>query len=94
MYSCARQDGQEILSTLQLSSNSTGAGFIVAPTHRPCTKGLWMWNTPVERTNADGSKYHLVGNPSRLSYPTPSYKSSDSQLSNIACPENELISQK
>ena len=37
-----------------------GTGFVVAPTHRPCTKGLWMWSSPVERHSADGSKYHLV----------------------------------
>ena len=23
-------------------------------------QGLWMWSSPVERLNADGSKYHLV----------------------------------
>ena len=33
---------------------------MVGPTHRPCTKGLWMWSTPVERRAPDGSKYHLV----------------------------------
>jgi hypothetical protein len=36
------------------------SGFAVAPTHRPCTKGLWMWSQPVQRTAADGSVYHLV----------------------------------
>ena len=36
------------------------SGFTVGPTHRPCTKGLWMWSTPVERRAPDGSKYHLV----------------------------------
>ena len=51
----------------QLILAPTGAGFVVAPTHRPCTKGLWMWSTPVERKNADGSKYHLVGFHSLLS---------------------------
>eukprot|EP00887_Chlorella_sp_A99_P005605 scaffold1.g5605.t1 len=35
-------------------------GFQVAPTHRPCTKGLWMWSSPVDRTLPDGSKYSLV----------------------------------
>jgi hypothetical protein len=36
------------------------SGFAVAPTHRPCTKGLWMWSQPVKRTAPDGSVYHLV----------------------------------
>ena len=31
----------------QLLGQSTG--FTVGPTHRPCTKGLWMWSTPVEQ---------------------------------------------
>jgi len=35
-------------------------GFTVGPTHRPCTKGLWMWSAPVQRTAPDGSKYSLV----------------------------------
>lgn len=25
-----------------------------------CMQGLWMWSSPVERLNPDGSKYHLV----------------------------------
>ena len=52
----ARQGKSYILNQLLGQSS----GFQVAPTHRPCTKGLWMWSTPVERTRADGSKYHLV----------------------------------
>jgi len=52
----ARQGKSFILN--QLLGQSTG--FVVAPTHRPCTKGLWMWSAPVERTGPDGSKYHLV----------------------------------
>ncbi|KAJ7525877.1 hypothetical protein O6H91_17G071400 [Diphasiastrum complanatum] len=35
-------------------------GFKVAPTHRPCTKGLWMWSAPLRRTAADGSEYNLL----------------------------------
>ncbi|PSC76322.1 interferon-induced guanylate-binding 1-like [Micractinium conductrix] len=35
-------------------------GFQVAPTHRPCTKGLWMWSAPVEHRGPDGSPYSLV----------------------------------
>lgn len=52
----ARQGKSFILN--QLLGRSTG--FQVAPSVRPCTKGLWMWSTPIERTTPDGSKYHLV----------------------------------
>ncbi|NJO13276.1 MAG: hypothetical protein HC872_07235 [Gammaproteobacteria bacterium] len=50
----ARQGKSFILN--QLLGRSTG--FVVAPTHRPCTKGLWMWSAPIERTAADGSKHY------------------------------------
>ena len=52
----ARQGKSYILNQLLGQSS----GFMVASTHRPCTKGLWMWSTPVERQGPDGSKYHLV----------------------------------
>jgi hypothetical protein len=53
----ARQGKSFILNQLLETSSS---GFLVAPTHRPCTKGLWMWSTPQKLTAADGSEYHLV----------------------------------
>lgn len=37
-----------------------GSGFQVASTHRPCTKGLWMWSTPLKRIAADGTEYSLL----------------------------------
>lgn len=52
----ARQGKSYILNQLL----GTSGGFTVGPTHRPCTKGLWMWSAPVERTAPDGSKYSLV----------------------------------
>ncbi|KAG6549388.1 hypothetical protein Mapa_009107 [Marchantia paleacea] len=52
----ARQGKSFILN--QLLGRSSG--FQVAPTHRPCTKGLWMWSTPVKRTALDGSEYSLL----------------------------------
>ena len=52
----ARQGKSYILNQLLGRSG----GFAVGPTHRPCTKGLWMWSAPVERAAADGSKYSLV----------------------------------
>ena len=44
------------------------SGFVVGPTHRPCTKGLWMWSTPVEQKAPDGSKFHLVKTPWQFLY--------------------------
>lgn len=29
-------------------------GFVVGATHRPQTKGLWLWSTPVERQGPAG----------------------------------------
>ena len=52
----ARQGKSFILN--QLLGQSTG--FQVAPSVRPCTKGLWMWSSPIKRKNADGSQYQLV----------------------------------
>lgn len=52
----ARQGKSYILNQLLGKSG----GFTVGPTHRPCTKGLWMWSAPVERTAPDGSTYSLV----------------------------------
>ena len=52
----ARQGKSFILN--QLLGQSTG--FQVAPSVRPCTKGLWMWSSPITRKNADGSHYQLV----------------------------------
>ncbi|AQK92152.1 Guanylate-binding protein 2 [Zea mays] len=52
----ARQGKSFILN--QLLGRSSG--FQVASTHRPCTKGLWMWSTPLKRTGLDGTEYSLV----------------------------------
>ncbi|KAG1678206.1 hypothetical protein FOA52_016143 [Chlamydomonas sp. UWO 241] len=35
-------------------------GFTVASTHKPCTKGLWLWSKPFERTMPGGKKMHLL----------------------------------
>ncbi|XP_044461707.1 guanylate-binding protein 3-like isoform X2 [Mangifera indica] len=37
-----------------------GSGFQVASTHRPCTKGLWLWSAPLKRTALDGTEYNLL----------------------------------
>ena len=36
------------------------SGFAVAPTTRPCTKGLWMWARPVPHVAPDGTPCSLV----------------------------------
>ena len=36
------------------------SGFTVGPTHKPCTKGLWIWSSPVPCKAPDGSTYHLL----------------------------------
>ncbi len=48
----------EMGRVLQLLGRSSG--FVVAPTHRPCTKGLWMWSAPLKCTAPDGSEYNLL----------------------------------
>lgn len=36
------------------------AGFRLAHTHRPCTKGIWIWSRPVRRVGPDKEPYHLL----------------------------------
>ncbi|XP_075476224.1 uncharacterized protein LOC142517720 [Primulina tabacum] len=52
----ARQGKSFILN--QLLGRSSG--FQVASTHRPCTKGLWLWSTPLRRTALDATEYNLL----------------------------------
>ncbi|GMH05476.1 hypothetical protein Nepgr_007316 [Nepenthes gracilis] len=52
----ARQGKSFILN--QLLGRSSG--FQVASTHRPCTKGLWLWSAPLKRTALDGTDYNLI----------------------------------
>ncbi|PSS04811.1 Guanylate-binding protein like [Actinidia chinensis var. chinensis] len=52
----ARQGKSFILN--QLLGRSSG--FQVASTHRPCTKGLWLWSAPIRRTALDGTEYNLL----------------------------------
>lgn len=55
---CGRaRQGKSFILNQMLGRSS---GFVVAPTHRPCTKGLWMWSSPVKRRSPDGSEHYLV----------------------------------
>jgi formylmethanofuran dehydrogenase subunit A len=35
-------------------------GFGVGPTINPCTKGLWIWGTPVQGTTVDGQPINVL----------------------------------
>ncbi len=35
-------------------------GFGVGPTVNPCTKGLWMWGTPLKGTSSDGQPINIL----------------------------------
>ncbi|KAL7212996.1 hypothetical protein ACSBR2_015657 [Camellia fascicularis] len=52
----ARQGKSFILNQLLGKSS----GFQVASTHRPCTKGLWLWSAPIKRIALDGTEYNLL----------------------------------
>ncbi|XP_030480849.1 uncharacterized protein LOC115697845 [Cannabis sativa] len=52
----ARQGKSYILN--QLLGRSSG--FQVSSTHRPCTKGLWLWSAPIKRTALDGTEFSLL----------------------------------
>lgn len=52
----ARQGKSFILNQLLGKSS----GFQVASTHRPCTKGLWLWSAPLKTTALDGTEYNLL----------------------------------
>ncbi|XP_011043626.1 PREDICTED: guanylate-binding protein 3-like isoform X2 [Populus euphratica] len=52
----ARQGKSFLLN--QLLGRSTG--FQVGSTHRPCTKGIWIWSEPLKRAALDGTEYSLV----------------------------------
>ncbi|ESQ39741.1 hypothetical protein EUTSA_v10000755mg [Eutrema salsugineum] len=52
----ARQGKSFILNQLLGRSN----GFQVASTHKPCTKGLWLWSSPIKQKALDGTDYNLL----------------------------------
>ena len=60
----ARQGKSYVLNALARTAGAanapggaSGAGFVVAATHKPCTKGLWLWSSPIPRTAPDGTRY-------------------------------------
>jgi hypothetical protein len=60
----ARQGKSYVLNQIAQRAAGGGAaggaggasgGFTVAATHRPCTKGLWLWSKPIPRVAPDGT---------------------------------------
>ena len=37
-----------------------GGKFVVGPTTRACTKGIWMWSEPIVAVDASGKKTHVL----------------------------------
>lgn len=48
-----------LLNRILLNKKQTG-GFGVGPTINPCTKGLWIWNRPVEVDKPNGEKMKVL----------------------------------
>lgn len=45
--------GKSFFTNRVLLGHHGKGGFSVGPTVNPCTKGLWIWNTPLKSDNAD-----------------------------------------
>lgn len=61
----ARQGKSYILNQMlqrltEGSQGASGEGFKVDSTHRPCTKGLWMWSRPVPSRDRRGRPIHTL----------------------------------
>ena len=56
----ARQGKSYLLN--RIAGAAAGGGSAVAPTQRPCTKGILLWSRPRRRARAqsEGGPYHLV----------------------------------
>jgi hypothetical protein len=53
----ARQGKSYVLNAVLRSAvEGSASAFAVAPTTKPCTKGIWMWGSPLQRRAADGSR--------------------------------------
>lgn len=52
--------GKSFLLNRILLGKKENLGFGVGPTVNACTKGLWIWNRPVEVTKADGKKMKVL----------------------------------
>ena len=49
-----------LLNRVLLNCQRENSGFGVGPTINPCTKGLWMWATPLSGYTANGQKINVI----------------------------------
>ena len=49
-----------LLNRVLLNKKAGEKGFGVGPTINPCTKGLWMWGTPVKATTKSGEEIDTI----------------------------------
>lgn len=54
--------GKSYLLNRMLLNRQPGSksGFGVGPSINPCTKGLWMWGTPIQGTTAEGKPVNVL----------------------------------
>lgn len=52
--------GKSYLLNRMLLNRQKKGGFGVGPSVNPCTKGLWLWGTPIPGTTADGTPVNVL----------------------------------
>lgn len=56
----AYRTGKSYLLNRVLLNAQKGQGFGVGPSINPCTKGLWMWSTPLVGYSEKGEKMNVI----------------------------------
>jgi len=56
----AYRTGKSYLLNRVLLNAQNGQGFGVGPSINPCTKGLWMWSTPLVGYSEKGEKMNVI----------------------------------
>lgn len=49
-----------LLNRILLNKNGKTQGFGVGPTINPCTKGLWIWNKPIDLKDKEGNNFKVL----------------------------------
>ena len=52
--------GKSYLLNRMLLNRQKKGGFGVGPSVNPCTKGLWLWGTPISGTTSDGTPVNVL----------------------------------
>lgn len=52
--------GKSFLLNRILLGKKENSGFGVGPTINACTRGLWIWNRPIEMTKPNGEKLKVL----------------------------------